>query len=166
MDELLNCEDILMNFVVANATRTGPAVAFVRPRLRIDVSFTSGTHLQLDSELMLWTANPLCCSRTWPMLVSPARATARMHIAHSSRDMCELLACRCAPAERQDAAAPEQAGHMPGEARGDVWCRRAADSNTEVGAARSAKLWPVAADRLLVLVTPPRQLPYGMVDVV
>jgi len=166
VDELFNCEDILMNFVVANATRTGPAVAFVRPRLRIDVSFTSGTHLQLDSELMLWTANPLCCSRTWPMLVSPARATARMHIAHSSRDMCELLACRCAPAERQDAAAPEQAGHMPGEARGDVWCRRAADSNTEVGAARSAKLWPVAADRLLVLVTPPRQLPYGMVDVV
>lgn len=42
VDELFNCEDILMNFVAAHATRSSPAVLFVRPRLRIDVSFTSG----------------------------------------------------------------------------------------------------------------------------
>lgn len=54
VDELLNCEDILMNFVVANATNSSPAILFVRPRLRIDVSFTSGQSIPSPLLLGRW----------------------------------------------------------------------------------------------------------------
>jgi Glycosyl transferase family 64 domain len=54
VDELFNCEDILMNFVVANATNSSPATLFVRPRLRIDVSFTSGESLTSPLQLGRW----------------------------------------------------------------------------------------------------------------
>lgn len=54
VDELFNCEDILMNFVVANATNSSPAILFVRPRLRIDVSFTSGQSVPSPLQLGRW----------------------------------------------------------------------------------------------------------------
>jgi Glycosyl transferase family 64 domain len=57
VEELFNCEDILMNFVVANATNSSPAILFVRPRLRIDVSFTSGQSVPSPPQFEL--AEPL-----------------------------------------------------------------------------------------------------------
>ena len=62
VDHVQNCDDLLMNFVVANATkgRRYPTVAFVRPSRRLDVSWWSGvglshasTHFREDAEACL-----------------------------------------------------------------------------------------------------------------
>lgn len=42
VDELLNCEDVLMNFIAASCNPAGEYLEFVRPTMRIDLSFTEG----------------------------------------------------------------------------------------------------------------------------
>ena len=42
VDELFNCEDVLMNFIATSANLSGPPIRFLRPTVRIDLSFTSG----------------------------------------------------------------------------------------------------------------------------
>ncbi len=76
VDELFNCEDVLMNFVVANATRSGggPAAVFVRSRLRIDVSFTSGNDAvafreQTAHPSAVHFASGLSCMAAWCIMV-------------------------------------------------------------------------------------------------
>ena len=42
VDEMFNCEDVLMNFIAASSSAPGEYLQFVRPTMRIDLSFTEG----------------------------------------------------------------------------------------------------------------------------
>lgn len=42
VDKLFDCDDILMNFIAAQHNPRRPHVEFIRPAMRIDLSFTSG----------------------------------------------------------------------------------------------------------------------------
>lgn len=49
VDEMFNCEDVLMNFIAASSSAPGEYLQFVRPTMRIDLSFTEGA--EKDSRL-------------------------------------------------------------------------------------------------------------------
>ena len=62
VDELTNCEDLLLNFIVANATRSAgqPSVLYVRPRVRIHAWRLSGVGISSQYR-------PFARDRNWCM---------------------------------------------------------------------------------------------------
>ncbi len=74
VDELFNCEDVLMNHVVAQSLRAGTEgapVHFVRPRLRIDISVTERALPPPPSSfppLFAFLYTPLCAFFSPPTL--------------------------------------------------------------------------------------------------
>ncbi|KVI06861.1 EXTL2, alpha-1,4-N-acetylhexosaminyltransferase [Cynara cardunculus var. scolymus] len=50
VDELFNCEDVLMNFLYANATSWGPSVEYVRPAWAFDTSKLSGVAISENTQ--------------------------------------------------------------------------------------------------------------------
>ncbi|CAI9302991.1 unnamed protein product [Lactuca saligna] len=50
VDELFNCEDVLMNFLYANATSTGPTVEYVKPSWSFDTSKFSGVAISENTQ--------------------------------------------------------------------------------------------------------------------
>lgn len=47
VDKLFDCDDILMNFIAAQQNPRRPYLEFIRPAMRIDLSFTSGSVARL-----------------------------------------------------------------------------------------------------------------------
>ncbi|KAK9059817.1 hypothetical protein SSX86_020521 [Deinandra increscens subsp. villosa] len=50
VDEVFNCEDVLMNFLYANATFAGPSVEYVKPAWAIDTSKFSGVAISGNTQ--------------------------------------------------------------------------------------------------------------------
>lgn len=50
VDKFFNCEDVLMNFLYANATSSGPAVEYVKPAWTIDTSKFSGVAISENTQ--------------------------------------------------------------------------------------------------------------------
>ncbi|KAJ9545455.1 hypothetical protein OSB04_025162 [Centaurea solstitialis] len=50
VDEVFNCEDVLMNFLYANATANGPSVEYVRPAWTFDTSKLSGVAISENTQ--------------------------------------------------------------------------------------------------------------------
>nr|XP_043613491.1 glucosamine inositolphosphorylceramide transferase 1 [Erigeron canadensis] len=50
VDEVFNCEDVLMNFLYANATPTGPTVEYIKPAWAIDTSKFSGVAISGNTQ--------------------------------------------------------------------------------------------------------------------
>lgn len=50
VDEVFNCEDVLMNFLYANATPSGPSVEYIKPAWAIDTSKFSGVAISGNTQ--------------------------------------------------------------------------------------------------------------------
>ncbi|KAL4568886.1 hypothetical protein LXL04_024503 [Taraxacum kok-saghyz] len=50
VDKLFNCEDVLMNFLYANATSSGPTVEYVKPAWSLDTSKFSGVAISENTQ--------------------------------------------------------------------------------------------------------------------